>query len=155
MLGATLFYELMSPVPKPVAESVERLHVTGNPASRSVSAAVQPQGLGRPFFNPSPAVDLVYGMWVVPKTADTQQVYPPSAIAAAFPNQFSWLRMYFHGSVQTLCVVATADAPPGNQLRIQNAGLSYAIYLVDTTDPNASPARVRTSTGIKAIRLKT
>lgn len=81
--------------------------------------------------------------------------YSTPPVATAFPNQFSWLRMYFHGAVQTLCVVATADAPAGNQLRIANAGLSYAIYLVDTTDPNASPARINTSTGIKAIRLKT
>lgn len=152
MLGATLFYELISPVPKPVTEVNERLHVTGKPAAQSTSAAV-PIAVRTPFFNPSPAVDLVYGMRVVPKDAPIPAVLPPSP--AAFPVQFSWLRMYFHGGVQTLCVVATADAPAGNQLRIANAGLSYAIYLVDTTDPNASPARVKTSTGIKAIRLKT
>jgi hypothetical protein len=52
-------------------------------------------------------------------------------------------------------LVALADAPAGNQIRIRKGGTDYAAYLVDTSDGNASAVRVRTSAGTKAIRLKT
>ena len=38
---------------------------------------------------------------------------------------------------------------------VRKNGVTYAVYLVETTDPDASPIRVRTTTGIKAIRQKT
>jgi len=61
------------------------------------------------------------------------------------------------GQVVTLCLVAEADAPSGmgGVLKFRKNSTTYAIYLVATSDPNASPVRVRTTTGIKAIRLKT
>jgi hypothetical protein len=71
-----------------------------------------------------------------------------------FPTQYSGLR-YFHGSVQELCLVAVADAPSGAQWRIDKNGTTYAVYLVDTTDPDASPVRVQTPSGVKAARYKT
>jgi hypothetical protein len=43
----------------------------------------------------------------------------------------------------------------GGALFIDKNGTTYAVYLVDTSDPDASPFRVRTSAGTKAIRLKT
>lgn len=73
---------------------------------------------------------------------------------APFPTQYSGLRFY-KGSVQELCLVALADAPAGNQWRINKNGTDYAVYLVDTTDPNASHVRIQTSGGVKAARLKT
>ena len=73
---------------------------------------------------------------------------------SGFPTQFSGLR-FFKGSVQELCLVATADAPAGAQWRIDKNGTTYAVYLVDTTDPNASHVRVQTPAGVKAARLKT
>jgi hypothetical protein len=72
----------------------------------------------------------------------------------AFPTQYAGLRFY-KGTVQELCLVALADAPAGNQIRIRKGGTDYAAYLVDTSDGNASAVRVRTSAGTKAIRLKT
>ena len=61
------------------------------------------------------------------------------------------------GSTIELCLVATADAPAGmgGQLRVRKGGTTYALYLVETTDPNASPVRIKTTTGTKSIRLKT
>lgn len=71
-----------------------------------------------------------------------------------FPTQYAGLR-YFLGTVKELCLVALADAPTGNQLRIRKNGTDYVVYFVDTTDPNASQIRVQTATGVKAARLKT
>ena len=73
---------------------------------------------------------------------------------SGFPTQFAGLR-FFKGSVQELCLVATADAPAGPQWRIDKNGTTYAVYLVDTTDPNASHIRIETGAGVKAARLKT
>ncbi len=76
------------------------------------------------------------------------------AEVAAFPAQFAGLR-YFLGTVKELCLVALGDAPAGDQWRVQKNGTTYAVYLVDTTDPNASQVRINTNDGIKAARLKT
>lgn len=73
---------------------------------------------------------------------------------AAFPAQFAGLR-YFLGTVRELCLVALGDAPAGDQWRIRKGGTDYAVYLVDTADPNASQVRIQTSEGLKAARLKT
>ena len=77
-----------------------------------------------------------------------------AAVAEAFPTQFAGLR-YFLGTVKELCLVALGDAPAGPQWRINKGGTDYAVYLVDTTDPNASQVRIETGAGIKAARLKT
>ena len=75
-------------------------------------------------------------------------------LLSSFPAQFAGLR-YFLGTVKELCLVALADAPAGPQWRINRGGTDYAVYLVDTTDPNASQVRIDTGAGIKAARLKT
>ena len=77
--------------------------------------------------------------------------------SSGFPTQFSGFKIRKTGSTIELCLVATADAPAGmgGQLRTRRGGTTYALYLVETTDPNASPVRIRTSAGTKAIRLKT
>jgi hypothetical protein len=82
---------------------------------------------------------------------------PTVAGGAGFPTQFAGLRCYFHGTVNDLCLVATADAPAGMGAvpRIRKGGVDYALYLVDTSDTNASPVRLETSAGTKAIRIKT
>lgn len=72
-----------------------------------------------------------------------------------FPTQFFGLRVYDNGAVQDLCLVATADANSGNQLRLRKGGTTYAVYLVDTSDGNASTVRIRTGAGVRAIRRKT
>jgi len=76
---------------------------------------------------------------------------------AAFPTQYGFLSVRKTGSTIILCAVGTADAPAGmgGQLRVYKGGATYSLYLVETTDPNASPLRIQTSTGIKAVRLKT
>lgn len=73
-----------------------------------------------------------------------------------FPGQFQGLRIYDSGVVE-LSLVNTTAAPSGmgGQLRIQKNGTTYAVYLVETTDPNASTARIRTSAGTKALRRYT
>lgn len=76
---------------------------------------------------------------------------------SVFPTQYSGFRVYDNGAAFDLCLVATADAPTGmgGVLKIKRASDIRAVYLVETTDPNATPVRVRTSTGIKAVRRKT
>ena len=80
--------------------------------------------------------------------------FDTDAVASGFPTQYAGLR-FFKGTIQELCLVALADAPVGNQIRIRKGGTDYALYLVDTTDPNASAIRVKTTAGTKAARLKT
>jgi hypothetical protein len=75
-------------------------------------------------------------------------------LLSTFPTQYAGLR-FFNGAVYELCLVATTDAPAGDQWRIDKNGTTYAVYLVDTTDPNASQVRVQTSEGLKAARFKT
>ena len=77
----------------------------------------------------------------------------PSGPAVLFPTQYAGLR-YYHGTVKELCLVAVADAPIP-VWRISKNSMIYAVYLVDTTDPNASTVRIRTASGTKAARLKT
>ena len=73
-----------------------------------------------------------------------------------FPQQFFGLR-YKNGAGVTvdLCLVALIDAPAGNRLTVWKNGVAYAVYPVLTTDLNASSVRLNTTTGIKALRLKT
>lgn len=72
-----------------------------------------------------------------------------------FPTQYAGLRVYYGGAVRSLCLVAEGDAPSGNVPKVRKNGVTYAVYLVDTADPNASSVRLRTGTGTKAIRLLT
>ncbi len=72
-----------------------------------------------------------------------------------FPTQYSGLRTYYGGAVRELCLVATADAPTGDCPRVFKGGVTYAVYLVDPSDADASSVRIRTNDGTKAVRLKT
>lgn len=74
-----------------------------------------------------------------------------------FPTQYSGLRVYYGGAVRELCLVAAADANTGmgGAPMVRKGGVTYAVYLVETSDPDASLVRMRTSAGTKAIRLKT
>lgn len=78
---------------------------------------------------------------------------PPAE--GSFPTQYPGLRVYDNGAVVSLCLVAVADAPTGDTPMIRKGGTTYAVYLVDPTDPNASTVRLRTNDGTKAIRLLT
>ena len=72
-----------------------------------------------------------------------------------FPTQIPGLRVYYGGAVRSLCLVAVADAPAGDTPMVRKNGTTYAVYLVDTSDPNASSVRIRTGAGTKSIRLLT
>jgi hypothetical protein len=80
---------------------------------------------------------------------------PTQSDVGGFPGQFGGLFVRYGGVSRELSMVALADAPAGAQWRISKNGVTYAVYLVDTTDPNASAVRIRTPTAIKAARLKT
>lgn len=82
---------------------------------------------------------------------------PTVAGGAGFPTQYAGLRVFYSGSVHELCLVASADAPSGMGAapHVDKVGTLYAVYLVDTTDTYASHVRIQTTTGVKAIRLKT
>jgi len=59
------------------------------------------------------------------------------------------------GSILKLALISVADALLLNKGTVKTRmpnGISYGAYLVETTDPNASPVRVMTPMGIKAWR---
>ena len=89
--------------------------------------------------------------------ANDVRLYPYEFSAGGFPTQFFGLRCYDGAAVVDLCLVAVADAPGGmgGVPRVQKGGTTYAVYLVETSDPNASKVRMQTSAGAKSIRLKT
>lgn len=75
---------------------------------------------------------------------------------SVFPTQYAGLRVYYHGAVQELSLVVEGDAPSGmgGIWKIRNSATQYAVYLVETSDPNATPIRIQTGSGIKALRIK-
>ena len=83
--------------------------------------------------------------------------YPVGRLDSSFPAQFDGLRVFFHSVVNTLCLVAEVDAPAGmgGVIKVTKGASNYAVYLVDTADSNATPVRVNTTTGVKAVRIKT
>ena len=83
--------------------------------------------------------------------------YPVGRLNSSFPAQFDGLRVFFHSVVNSLCLVAEADAPAGmgGVVKIVKGATNYAVYLVDTADVNATPVRINTTVGIKAVRIKT
>ena len=83
-------------------------------------------------------------------------IYVGWELLSTFPAQFAGLRTFYGGSVVELCLVAAADAPSGmgGQLFVDKSA-TRCIYLVETTDPQASSVRIQTTAGIKSIRLKT
>jgi len=80
-----------------------------------------------------------------------------TAAVGGFPTQFAGFRTFYAAGVKELCLVAEADAPAGmgGVVKIDKNGVRYSVYLVETSDPDASGIRIRTSTGTKSIRLKT
>lgn len=100
------------------------------------------------------AVDMALSAYTVPTYMDVGWELLPDL---SFPTQYFGLKAYYQGAVQNLCLVAEADAPAsmGGVLKVNKNGTLYGVYLVETTDPNASPCYIRTSTGTKAIREKT
>lgn len=78
-------------------------------------------------------------------------------LPGGFPTQYAGLRVYYGGAVRELCLVAVADANTGMGAApmIDKNGTTYAIYLVETSDPDASHVYLATAAGTKAIRVKT
>lgn len=86
---------------------------------------------------------------------------PPSARATVEVGAVEWnvtyseAPAYYHGlSVQGEGELALCDAG-SNPLRVGKSGVVYGIELVDVSDPNASRIRVRTGSGVKALRKYT
>ena len=101
------------------------------------------------------AVAFALSVYTPPTYMDVGWELLPST--PSFPTQFSGLRTYYNGAVRELCLVAAADANTGMGAApmVRKGGVTYAVYLVETSDPNATPVRIRTTTGTKAIRIKT
>ena len=58
------------------------------------------------------------------------------------------LRMYDG----TTTVTISCEDPPVSSLQIRKNGVTYGVALVDPSDPNASRFRIKTPSGIKALR---
>lgn len=100
--------------------------------------------------------------WWTPSWTGTDPAIPylpleTPAGGGEFPTQFFGLKAFYQAAVNDLCLVAEADAPAGmgGVLKVRKGATSYAVYLVETTDPNASQVRVCTSSGVKSVREKT
>ena len=76
---------------------------------------------------------------------------------SVFATEFFGLRGETTGGTVDISLVAVADAATsmGAVPMIDKNGTIYAVYLVETDDPLASPFRINTSAGVKALRLKT
>lgn len=74
-----------------------------------------------------------------------------------FPTQYEFKKHRRTSGTMTDCEVASGDGVTGigGQPRTYKGGVTYADYLVVTGDANASPVRVRTSSGTYSVRLKT
>lgn len=97
----------------------------------------------------------LYALHATPNNVILRDPTVVEGAGPSFPTQVPGLRAFYSGSVQSLCMVALADAPAGNQFRINKNGTTYAVYLVSTGDANASKIRVRTDSGTMAVRLQT
>jgi hypothetical protein len=77
--------------------------------------------------------------------------------ALGFPIQYPGLRVYYGGSVKELCLVSEGDFPSsmGGALKLKKGASIFSVYLVETGDGNASLVRLKTTAGVKALRLKT
>lgn len=119
------------------------------------SLASPAQGLQAYTVPSLSAVDFALTAYTLPTYMDVGWELLPSG--GSFPTQYLGLKCYFHSAVQDLCLVAEADAPSGmgGVIKLDKNGTLYAVYLVETTDPDASPVRVETTAGTKSIRLKT
>lgn len=101
---------------------------------------------------------LIYGLRAVKKKPLPVFRSVASTLATGFSfTQFAGLRCYYNAAINELCLVAEADAPTGmgGVIKIDKNGTLYSVYLVETTDPDASSVRVNTTAGVKSVRLKT
>lgn len=148
--------------------AVEAPRGRSNTAGRTFEPATQTDfALKRPAYQPGRRWNgLMLGLPVrsvtfsVPANTTYEQALGFAqawAATGAFPTQYFGLKAFYRGAVKDLCLVAVADAPAGmgGVPRVQKGGVTYAVYLVETSDPNASPVRMQTSAGVKAIREKT
>lgn len=141
----------------------QRLHVTGfAPFPRlGVGGLPETKRIGRANPSSGGMDGLVYGLRVTKKKVFYEPIrfnaVPPIVVPGDFPVQYAGLRVQNDTGMIELCLVAEADAPSGmgGVLKMKVTSDVRVIYLVETTDGNASPVYVRTTTGTKAIRLKT
>jgi len=89
-------------------------------------------------------------------TSTTRESPMPFGLVV-FPIQYAGLRVWIGGAVQELCLVAAGSGATGmgGVPKIRKGGTTYDIYLVEITDGNASPVRMNTTSGIRAIRRRT
>jgi hypothetical protein len=66
-------------------------------------------------------------------------------------SQEEHLHIRIGGTVRALCTVSS-DGNAGNLLSMWWNGRVYYLYLVALSDAQASPIRIKTTSGIKAIR---
>ena len=71
-----------------------------------------------------------------------------------FPMTYPGLRIARGGATEDLCMVATGEGVPGmgGIPKVRKGASTYDVYLVEIGDANASTVRIKTATGIKAIR---
>jgi hypothetical protein len=110
----------------------------------------------------SPASPTVYNVYpaVASESMAVTNVAPVvfSSIIPSVSNECVSLASYVNCGFRVRTTrenLAIACEPPGtvtSPLRIRKGNNTYGIVLVDLTDPNASPVRIKTSSGIKALR---
>ena len=86
-----------------------------------------------------------------------REPFPTLGRASSFPTQYAGFTVQKTSGTIELCLVATTDGAigMGGVPMVSKGGVTYALYLVETSDSNASPVRIQTSAGVKSVRLKT
>ena len=93
----------------------------------------------------------------VPADANPNDVrlYPFTPPAPPVSTEYAGLRVAYSGSTHQLAMVPVADAPTGlgGIIKITKGTEVYALWIVDTSDGDASHVRVQMPIGVKSVRL--
>ncbi len=94
----------------------------------------------------------IEGVLVNDDSLDEQ--YVEGVFVSGLSTQYPIVFIKATSGIIQLATVAESDAPTGmgGVLKTAKAGTKYAFILVETSDPKASPVRIKTTTGVKSIR---
>ncbi len=77
--------------------------------------------------------------------------------AANLDTQYPGFDVFYANVLRPLCLVPEDSVANdmGGIVKMRLGGVNYGVFLVETDDDYASNVHVQTTTGIKAVRLKT
>ncbi len=161
--GSIVFYSSWSN-PDDIPEGTSALSQSLSSTSRAVTEYLYNGSVSHIRISGEPnsqvtAYSAVYavGKYVNPEPSHSTWGNEESSGGGTIPDQSSFLRFKRADGVYALCVVPNGQgaASMGGIPKVRKDGVTYDIYLVETNDAFASPVRVKTSAGTKAVRYYT